>query len=151
MKRRPQTVEEQLRALGVDPSRVTVGPAPAAVATAPGLPSVARKAPPRPNGMNKTEAAYAWDLELLQRAGEITRWRFEGITLRLDDPTDGKRGIRYTPDFNLWLPGGGLRLIEIKGFLREDAKLKFLWARQQYPEWDFQMLRREGGQWVRLF
>ena len=110
----------------------------------------ASKCGPAADRMNKTERAYAVELAAMQAAGEIVRWRFEAITLLLADPAHtGGRGVRYTPDFAIWTPGK-LRFVEIKGFLRDDAKLKFLWARQQFPEWEFTMLRRVRGSWERI-
>ncbi len=58
--------------------------------------------PSKPDGMNKTEAAYALHLEALRLAGKITGFRFEAITFRLAKRT------RYTPDFHVWLPDRAL-------------------------------------------
>jgi len=102
--------------------------------------------------MNKTERAYALELEDMRTRGEILRWQFEAITLLLVDPKDtGKRGVRYTPDFAIWLPDKTLCFVEIKGFLREDAKLKFLMARISFPEFEFVMLRKHGPNWDRIY
>lgn len=59
--------------------------------------------------MNKTETAYAQELELRKRYGEIARYRFEGIKLRLADNTF------YTPDFAVMLANGQLEMHEVKG------------------------------------
>ncbi len=148
---KPLTVEAQLAALGIDPARVKIGPPPLDFAKL--LKPVAKpsRCGPAADRMNKTERAYAVELAAMQAAGEIVRWRFEAITLLLVDPADtGFRGVRYTPDFAIWTPAK-LRFVEIKGFLRDDAKLKFLWARQQFPEWEFTMLRRVRGSWEKVF
>jgi len=143
-------IESQLRALGIDPARCTIGPPVGKLTAATGKHQVASKCGPKADRMNKTERAYAVELAALQQAGEILRWRFEALTLLLVDPSDtGGRGVRYTPDFAIWTPDR-LCFVEIKGFLRDDAKLKFLWARQQFPEWEFKMLQRKGGQWIEL-
>lgn len=59
--------------------------------------------------MNKTETAYAQELELRKRYGEIAWFRFEGIKLRLADNTF------YTPDFAVMLANGQLEMHEVKG------------------------------------
>lgn len=59
--------------------------------------------------MNKTETAYAQELELRKRYGEIARYWFEGIKLRLADNTF------YTPDFAVMLANGQLEMHEVKG------------------------------------
>lgn len=59
--------------------------------------------------MNKTETAYAQELELRKRYGEIAWYRFEGIKLRLADNTF------YTPDFAVMLANGQLEMHEVKG------------------------------------
>jgi len=148
---KPLTVEAQLAALGVDPSRVKISPPMTIGNERCGYITKGSRCGPKADRMNKTERAYAVELAALQATGEITRWRFEAITLLLVDPADtGNRGVRYTPDFAIW-QAGKLRFVEIKGFLRDDAKLKFLWARQQFPEWEFTMLRRVRGAWEKLF
>lgn len=66
--------------------------------------------------MNKTETAYAQELELRKRYGEIARYRFEGIKLRLADNTF------YTPDFAVMLANGQLEMHEVKGgYWTDDA------------------------------
>ena len=45
--------------------------------------------------MNKTEAAYAQELEARKNAQELLWYAFEGVTLKLAD------GCRYTPDFSV--------------------------------------------------
>jgi hypothetical protein len=59
--------------------------------------------------MNRTEAAYAAELQLRERCGEIAWWKFEGIKLRLADNTF------YTPDFFVMLPDGEFEAHETKG------------------------------------
>lgn len=46
-----------------------------------------------PGKMNQTESRYADQLQLLQAAGEIERWRFEALNFRLAPKTF------YLPDF----------------------------------------------------
>jgi hypothetical protein len=112
-------------------------------------------APPKsPGGAhipNKWETAYAREeLEPGRLAGEIVWYGFEAIKLRLADCTF------YTPDFAVlrWPPQVGstprLEFVEIKGFIRDDAILKFKVAAAQFP-FRFTMIRKrkvkDGGRW----
>lgn len=102
---------------------------------------------PRRGRMNKTEAAYAQHLHALQLAGQIRSWKFEAITLRLADNT------RYTPDFLveadglLTLPMRVLEFHEVKGFWRDDAKVKFKVAAELFPMFRFVAVKRKNRQW----
>lgn len=77
--------------------------------------------------MNKTEAAYAAYLETLKHAGEVLWYKFEGLKLRLADTTF------YTPDFCVLPSTGVLEIAEIKGFWRDDARVKIKVAASIYP------------------
>jgi hypothetical protein len=98
--------------------------------------------------MNKTETEYSLILEAMKRREEISRWEFEGITLRWG-------GLRYTPDFNVF-PNmiaihQPLRFIEVKGgFIREDAMVKFKAAKAHWPEFAFELWQKSGG-WRRIY
>lgn len=90
-----------------------------------------------PGTMNKTEAAYAARLALLQRAGEIQSFRFEPIKFRLADRTF------YTPDFMVVI-GDEIQFHEVKGgYVEDDAAVKFKAAAEMYPEFEFQMVFAE--------
>lgn len=104
--------------------------------------SLARQRRSAAERMNKTEAAYAQHLDLLQRAGEIRAWRFEAITLKLAD------GTRYTPDFLVerW-HGSAPELHEVKGFWRDDALVKFKVAAELFPMFRFRVVRRKRHEW----
>lgn len=80
-----------------------------------------------PAGMNKTEAAYADLLESKRRAGLIREYHFQGLTLKLADDT------RYTPDFFVVAADGCAECHEVKGFWRDDAKVKIKVAARLYP------------------
>lgn len=94
--------------------------------------------------MNQTEAAYADDLNTLQIAGEIAWYRFEGLKLRLADNTF------YTPDFAVMRSDGIMECHEVKGFWRDDARVKIKIAAELYP---FRFLavqkqaKKHGGGW----
>jgi len=83
--------------------------------------------------MNKGEAAYATHLEALKRAGHISQYRFEGLTLRLGED------LRFTADFFVVNADDEIELHEVKPaskgkyFAREDAKIKLKVAAEQYP------------------
>ena len=81
----------------------------------------------KPGTMNKTEAAYGDRLELQRSAGEVLWYRYEGITLKLAQDT------RYTPDFVVMNREGILECHEVKGFWRDDAKVKIKVASSIYP------------------
>lgn len=92
--------------------------------------------------MNKTEALYALELEQLKRDGVVVFWWFESIKLRLAKRT------WYTPDFFVLFNDGRMLFVEIKGFLREDAAVKFKTAREKFSWAEFTMIRRVKGHWV---
>lgn len=102
------------------------------------------KMPPRDlfEGMNKTERKRAIELEALKRDGGIREWWYEKITLKLADD------CRYTPDFAIVENDGRLVFEEIKGFWRDDAKVKIKVAAAQFPS-TFAAMRLEKGQWKR--
>ena len=94
----------------------------------------------RPSAGNKTEQAYGKLLALRQSAGEVSWWRFEGITLKLADDT------RYTPDFSLMLANGDMEFHETKGFMRDDARVKLRVAAAQFP-FRFWLVELTKGVW----
>jgi hypothetical protein len=77
--------------------------------------------------MNKTEAAYAQLLEIRKFAGEILWYEFEAIRLRL------AKNTFYTPDFFLLTAGGQLQVHEVKGFWKDDARVKIKMAASLFP------------------
>ncbi len=92
--------------------------------------------------MNKTEAGYGQQLELLKRAGEVLWYRFEGIKLRLADNTF------LTVDFAVMRSDGVLEMHEVKGFMEDDANVKLKVAAASYP-FLFKLIRKgKGGTWT---
>lgn len=95
--------------------------------------------------MNKTEQAYAERLKLLQHAGEVAWFKFEGMKLRLADNTF------YSPDFAVMLASGEMEMHEVKGFWQDDARAKIKIAADIYP---FRFIavkvkpKKEGGGWA---
>lgn len=100
-----------------------------------------KQSQPAPGKLNKTEQLYAYELDLLQRAGKIKSWKFEGLKLRLADRTS------YSPDFVVWHLDGGIELVEVKGHWMEDAKVKFKVARELFPMFTFTAIKRNKSGW----
>lgn len=96
--------------------------------------------------MNKTEAEYGALLAQLQMTGEIRWYSFEGMTFKLADNT------RYTPDFAVMRTDGLIELHEVKGFWRDDARVKIKVAAELFP---FRFIavkkraKKAGGGWDR--
>ena len=101
-----------------------------------------RVARARVGGMNKTEQRYRDRLALMAAAGEVLRFEFERVTLKLADDT------RYTPDFYVVFADGRIEFHETKGFERDDALVKFKAAADRWPEFGFVMVAWRKGQWV---
>jgi hypothetical protein len=100
-----------------------------------------------PGAMNKTEAAYAGELEALQRRGLVSWWRFEAATLKLAPD------LRLTPDFLVMACDGRIYSVDVKGskhVYTDDAKAKMKMAASIYP-WPFFVAipkpKRDGGGW----
>ncbi len=102
------------------------------------------KARRRPGVMNKTEAAYADHLEMQRLAGEVLWYAYESVTLKLADD------CRYTPDFAVVRADMSLEMHEVKGFWRDDARVKIKVAAEKFP-FAFiavtQVPVRQGGGW----
>lgn len=104
------------------------------------LPVGKRTSQPTPGVMNKTEARYAERLETLRLAGEVLWYAFESVKLRLADRT------HYTPDFIVMMADGTTEFHEVKGFWRDDARVKIKIAAELYP-FRFLAVRRVKGDW----
>lgn len=93
-----------------------------------------------PGTMNKTERAWADVLEARRRAGEIREWHFEAVTLKLAADT------RYTPDFFVVNADETCELHEVKGFWRDDAKVKAKVAARLFP-FPIVIVQRDKNGW----
>jgi hypothetical protein len=107
------------------------------VPSKPGDPEAAIKVDMSPSTdeqkLNKTERAY---LALLRRQGH--QWvGVQNVTLKLGDD------CRYTPDFTVINAEGKLLALEVKGFFRDDAKVKVKVAARLYPFIKFYVVRKE--------
>jgi hypothetical protein len=82
---------------------------------------------------NKGEAAYGVHLEAQKRAGMITDYWFEGLTVKLANDT------RFTPDYFVINADLEVELHEVKPaskgkfFAREDARLKLKVCASHFP------------------
>lgn len=100
------------------------------------------RAPLRETKMNRTEEKYAELLWIRQRAGEVRRYWFEPFKLRLGPTTF------YTPDFALWMVDDTVEVHEVKGFWRDDARVKFKTAAQAFPIFRFVAVQLVKGVWT---
>jgi hypothetical protein len=106
---------------------------------------LSRKRRIKEKGMNKTEREFSEILNQALESGEIIRWQFEEVTLKIAPST------RYIPDFLAVLPSGAWQVFEIKGHLEDDAAVKFKAAAEKYPEISFHMLKKQRGQWLTVY
>lgn len=91
--------------------------------------------------MNKTEARYADMLEIQRIAGDVLWYGFEFLKFRLGD------GAWFTPDFIVIFASGEIHAVEVKGFLREAAGVRFRVAADKYPWLTWVMVERKDGAW----
>ena len=97
-------------------------------------------------GANLTEAAYGAELERKKFMGEVLRWWWQPLSLRLTFQENGT-GVYYRPDFLVQLPSLQLEIHETKGFMREDARDKLKLASSIYP-FRFILVKRIKGTWT---
>jgi hypothetical protein len=90
--------------------------------------------------MNKTEAAYAQQLELMKRAGKIVDYYFESFKLIFAKKTS------YLPDF-LVVYKDRFEFHEVKGFWRDDARVKIKVAAKMFPYFKFKAIQLKKKQW----
>ena len=101
----------------------------------------ARVATTQRTTMNKTEAAFHAHLSLQQKAGVWVHIGFEEITLLL-----GFR-CRYTPDFHVVASDGAVTFFEVKGFWRDDARVKIKTAACRYWMYRFCAVKKAKTGW----
>ena len=90
---------------------------------------------------NGLEAEYEVYLEGLKWGGKILWYEFEGLKFRLADNTF------YTPDFVVLNADSQLEVHEVKGFWKDDARVKIKVAASMYPLVFFG-IQKKRGQWV---
>lgn len=103
--------------------------------------------------MNGTEARMADILEARRKRGELTKFTFEGITLRWGNEED----FTYTPDFTVLTPTEGgygaphLLFIEVKGaHIRQKDWDRFKHARDNHPEFQFELWQWKERNWIQI-
>ncbi len=89
------------------------------------------------NGMNKTERAFAANLQTAVSNNSIAWWWREPFKVRLAGRT------WYTPDFFVLLSPRFIA-IEVKGFMRDDAAVKLKVAAETYPCFRWLLVTRAG-------
>jgi len=90
--------------------------------------------------MNGLEKEYDSFLARRMMAGEVLWYRFESVTLVLADR------VRYTPDFAVMLSDGMIEMHEVKGYWRDDAKVKIKMAADKFP-FRFVSIQKKRGNW----
>lgn len=92
--------------------------------------------------MNKTEARYEAEiLAPLKQAGEILDYRFERVKLKL------AKNTYYTFDFEIVKNDCTLECHEVKGFWRDDARVKIKVAAEMFPERKFIAVQLKDKKW----
>lgn len=99
------------------------------------------KPQPREPRQRKNQTEQRYEREYLQTRlnyGDVVDWVFEGVKLRLADNTF------YTPDFFV-VKNDCFEIVEVKGsYEREDARVKWKCAAEQYPWFRFFVARWMG-------
>jgi hypothetical protein len=91
--------------------------------------------------LNKTEQAYADTLEMMKQGGSIKWYRAKPMRLILAERTT------YEPDFGVVADDGCFEIHEVKGFWRDDARVKIKIAASIFPFRFFAVTKRKGGGW----
>lgn len=80
------------------------------------------------------EAAFAQKIKLMEMAGEVVSWDRQ---VKLPLAVHGKLVCNYVIDFRLNLSGGRVVLVEVKGMMTPDWKIKWrlLEAMMESEEW----------------
>lgn len=119
----------------------------------PALPpaSVGTTKPKKVNGKgrqpNKTEQRFLDLCDARKRRGEIVSFAFEPITFKLAPD------CRYSPDIMVVESPEHILFVEVKGGgpIRDDARVKFLVAREAFPFFSWEMWRFIKGSWEQIF
>ncbi len=105
---------------------------------------------PRDPFLNQLERDYAAHLELRRRAGEVNRWCYEGVRLRIGWRKTKKAGklvaSYYTPDFHVQMADGEVQLHETKGRMMEAAAVRLAACAELYP-YRILLVKRNKGAW----
>jgi hypothetical protein len=100
-------------------------------------PSKPKRAQPERKGPNKWEAEFAaCILETAVGVGVIDSFEYEPVTFLIGFD------CRYTPDFGAKKNGEFVAFYEVKGFMRDDARVKLAVAASLFPQFSFLLGRR---------
>jgi hypothetical protein len=107
---------------------------------------VDEKSAPKCKQPNKTEAEYGRRLCFEFPGCEV---RYEALALIVE--LDGER-FRYSPDWIVFLPGGGILCVEVKnaGYQHASygrARLAFAACRVAWPMFNFRWAVKDAGSW----
>jgi Protein of unknown function (DUF1064) len=84
-------------------------------------------------------------LDLLAAAGRIRAWERGTAWTLLDAPRRRDR-IEYTPDFHVWDAAGALRVVDVKGCVTREFRLKAKLWRAVYPAVPLVVARADGSE-----
>jgi len=119
--------------------------------------------------MNKPEAAFGWQLEILKRASEIIDYKFEPMKFILAGNLEGgHNAVTYTPDFMIVYPDH-FEFVDVKAkrkhktlvsksgkvrkkqwsSMRDDARAKINIAAAQFPWFKWSVYYLEEGRWIK--
>lgn len=90
--------------------------------------------------MNKTEARYAMKLRAFVSSGLVKEFAYEAVKLRIGE------ACFYTPDFMVINVDDVVEFHEVKGFWRDDARVKIKAAAEKFP-FRFIAVQEVGGKW----
>ena len=91
--------------------------------------------------MNRTEARFAREVLELWKTATGGSYFFEAIKLRLAKATF------YTPDFIVF-DASGATFYEVKGFWRDDARVKLKVAAEMFPWFKFVVVKATRRGWL---
>ena len=95
--------------------------------------------------MNKTETAYAAELEILKAAGGIVDYRYEPVGGGLSHSPTGAKSAWYRPDFMILTADGRIIFDDVKGGAVNDAAIvRINCAAEQYPWFTFRTVTKAG-------
>lgn len=100
---------------------------------------------------NRLEAAYEKEVLQAEKAdGKVVGWYFEEWTCTVALPNVAKPA-RLTVDYLVLMADGSIEMRDVKGFLEDDALVKFKAASERFPwlRWFLvsKATKRDGGAW----
>lgn len=101
---------------------------------------------PQAKKVSKTEEEYGRLLAKEFPAAAGYKIRGQSVTLRFES------GVRYTPDFTVWLKKTMVTAAEVKGGYRlhsaADSRTKFLTASVEWPDVEWRHAQKIEGEWI---